>query len=734
MANDITTLNANFKAFMDFAQAKVDADAKGTVVRGTIENGALSGRTITASTTDSVKGLFHWRRSDADKAANDATRAMFRQAVIDMFGGETKIPKKVRDAMILSDYGSGKPLTARRITAVANAIRELGLANAFEAEDTQPGEMKRLAEAAGYTEKDFGRLNRAANLYAQAFGGTLKDALTLVLNKKSEVNAAMEAGDLYMKDADSFRNGVLKHSMTVAAATANCAIVTEAIASGNVKGYAQIAKNIAKELRGLLDDPAALLAKHVDINNGTDPLANAREAVNRAASHFENIAQRIMNGEITDEREVVESAIGNAKFTEATAAIQTVLNKMVRTNPELRDVTASLKNVINQAAVRKDALFDSFHGALTERELPKAMDKIAKTGAKVPQEVLDNLKCYINTEGFRALENIDNFCAKLTKNGDASLHFTDDQKAQLKTMLKGVMDEAQAEKTLPRIVDELETALFTECLKRDDSQIVDGKPRTTQIIEHFQKHPEALKALNLSFNMEKIADVKTELKTTMTNDITKALNSKDNKVTTFANGLYPQAIREYNPGYVTFNGGEIHSARTGQKFYGAQNNSQNGYAEFLHETFPEGQVKMRETVSYICGMANGLGGAIDGMFADGPKDDPTLIKGLPRMKGMEHNTFFSSRNRTEGENYDISRDEQGNVTIKMTHIAQSTLVTLMPDDVGTASVNLNKMDQQGPIVAKTKFVVTVKIPFASDADLGDAMPQFDITDFTQEPM
>jgi len=733
MANDITTLNANFRAFVDFAQAKVDAGDKEAVARGTIENGALAGRTITAATTDSVKGFFYWRRDEADKQANNATRALFKQAVIDMFGGESKIPKSVKDAMNLADYGQGKPLTARRITAVANAIRELGLANAFEAEGTEPGEMKRIAEEAGYTEKDFAKLNMAATLYVKAFGGTLKNALALAIDKKSEVNAAMEAGELYMKDADSFRNGVLKHSTTVAAATANCAIAKQAVASGNVKGYAQIAKNIAKELRGLLDDPAALLAKHADVNNGTDPLAKVKEAVNKAASHFENIAQRIMNGEITDERQAAEDALGRSVISQVTSAFQSTSNRLIKNNPELRDVASLLKKNMERAAAQNDALNAAFAGALVERELPKALDKIAKTGAKVPQEVLDSLKGYIDAEGFRALDNIDNFCDKLTKDGDAGLHFNDDQKAQLKTMLKGVMDEAQAEKTLPRIVDELETALFTECLKRDDSQIVDGKPRTTQIIEHFQKHPEALKALNLSFNMEKIADVKTELKTTMTNDITKALNSKDNKVTTFANGLYPQAIREYNPGYVTFNGGEIHSARTGQKFYGAQNDSQNGYAEFLHETFPEGQVKMRQTVSYICGMANGLGGTIDGMFADGPKSDTTLIKGLPRMKGMEHNTIFAGRNRVEGENYNITKDNEGNVTIKMTHIAHTTLTMIMPDG-NKAPVNLTKMDRQAPIVAQTKFVVTVKIPFASDADLGDAMPQFEIADFTQEAL
>jgi len=58
---------------------------------------------------------------------------------------------------------------------------------------------------------------------------------------------------------------------------------------------------------------------------------------------------------------------------------------------------------------------------------------------------------------------------------------------------------------------------------------------------------------------------------------------------------------------------------------------------------------------------------------------------------------------------------------------------IMPDG-NKAPVNLTKMDRQAPIVAQTKFVVTVKIPFASDADLGDAMPQFEIADFTQEAL
>lgn len=49
-------------------------------------------------------------------------RDLFRKSVADVFGGESRIPASVRKAMLLSDYGKGKPLTARRILAVKTAI------------------------------------------------------------------------------------------------------------------------------------------------------------------------------------------------------------------------------------------------------------------------------------------------------------------------------------------------------------------------------------------------------------------------------------------------------------------------------------------------------------------------------------------------------------------------------------------------------------------------------------
>ena len=42
-----------------------------------------------------------------------------------MFGGEANVPKSVKSAMRLQDYDQGKPLTARRIIAVRDAILQV---------------------------------------------------------------------------------------------------------------------------------------------------------------------------------------------------------------------------------------------------------------------------------------------------------------------------------------------------------------------------------------------------------------------------------------------------------------------------------------------------------------------------------------------------------------------------------------------------------------------------------
>lgn len=61
-------------------------------------------------------------RGEDQRFSNDHTRLIFRQAVADLFGGEDRIPLAVKTAMRLKDYDHGKPLTARRIDAVRQAV------------------------------------------------------------------------------------------------------------------------------------------------------------------------------------------------------------------------------------------------------------------------------------------------------------------------------------------------------------------------------------------------------------------------------------------------------------------------------------------------------------------------------------------------------------------------------------------------------------------------------------
>ena len=117
MALDINTgYSSAFKAFVEFAE-KTNADGYDSASA----KATLSSRTITVSPL-SLHETSYFLRKGAEEKSNDATRALFRAAIIDMFGGEDKIPENVKDAMRLNDYGHGKPLSARRILSVKAAI------------------------------------------------------------------------------------------------------------------------------------------------------------------------------------------------------------------------------------------------------------------------------------------------------------------------------------------------------------------------------------------------------------------------------------------------------------------------------------------------------------------------------------------------------------------------------------------------------------------------------------
>ena len=118
--------NVQFSQFVQFAERQANPKDSEAIARVSDSGDAIAGRNISASGSDRVHhwyNIFSWRaRSDSDATRNNEARNVFRQSVYDMFGGEKHVPESVKSAMLLGDYDQGKPLTARRIIAVRDAI------------------------------------------------------------------------------------------------------------------------------------------------------------------------------------------------------------------------------------------------------------------------------------------------------------------------------------------------------------------------------------------------------------------------------------------------------------------------------------------------------------------------------------------------------------------------------------------------------------------------------------
>ena len=169
MALDINGYNSAFRSFVDFAQERIDANQAKAVVDARIKK--FNGEEVLTIAHMKTDDVHKWLRTGDECDVNDRTRAIFRAAVVNMFGGESKIPESVKKAMLMEDYDKGKPLTARRILAVKEAIDADGTAKArsatirFETLDDPANKAAMLAK--GYTKAELPRLARAARFYAE---------------------------------------------------------------------------------------------------------------------------------------------------------------------------------------------------------------------------------------------------------------------------------------------------------------------------------------------------------------------------------------------------------------------------------------------------------------------------------------------------------------------------------------------------------------------------------------
>ncbi len=129
--NALAKLNTAF----EYAQKAVQTERTGqdSVIR--INGESFTCQVSHADAPKSGFGLLGFRGKDQQNL-NNATRTLFKQTVLDALGlkDENELPKSVKDAMKLSDYhNKGRPLTARRIIAVVDAIRLLPSENAVNA-------------------------------------------------------------------------------------------------------------------------------------------------------------------------------------------------------------------------------------------------------------------------------------------------------------------------------------------------------------------------------------------------------------------------------------------------------------------------------------------------------------------------------------------------------------------------------------------------------------------------
>ena len=183
--------SANFQKFVDFANKAYATHAEDTVVR------------FTGMPKGDYKGSFasFWRTS-AMKTANDQVRDLFFKTVAEMFGGEKNIPDIVRDNLKLDDFGKGKPLTARRIMLVKNAIDIAGGGMFSRSSSVEK------ATSAGYLPHEMAKLARVATIYRNATGCTEADAEAAALDPSSKARRLYDYGGRFVKNADSFKAGL----------------------------------------------------------------------------------------------------------------------------------------------------------------------------------------------------------------------------------------------------------------------------------------------------------------------------------------------------------------------------------------------------------------------------------------------------------------------------------------------------------------------------------------------
>ena len=749
----INAVNEQFSRFVAFAQERFDAGkTKAIASKGDI---MAAGGTTLEERKIKVTDKFDWvslsfLRSNAAQRANNELRDIFRKTVADMFGGERNIPDSVREAMLMKDYGHGKPLTARRILAVRDAIENLRRDNAFDKTHDPEGKLADKAFAAGYTRLDFGRLNTAANLLAKTRNMGLAQAMEEVITRGSAANRLMNAGSLYMKSPEAFREGYSRFEHIANGAARNLEVAKACGSADATRNLSEIAQNLVYNFSNLLDAAEGLREA---ANLPEDTLDNLKTIVDSNVNKMSQIESEISTGELTDRKAIYDRMFYHdmpARFSEGVERIVLSLREAAKGNPAIAEFLQHLKSLAHDlgsecvqltVAYKHAVAYDMAKSAELKLRAAAAEAGMATgTQVSVPGGIYDNLVAFLEVNPFDRMPNVDKFCANLEKHGDANLRFSAAQKADLKALVEQIFGKnPKADKILLRLIDKFETSFFAEELHSPTDFGNHPPVHQSFTVDYLKKNPEVLRAFDPGFKLERDEDfaaLKSDIKEAMLTDLNQRLNDPDKtKVSSLSSGLMPQGVREYDPGYVTFNGQKIPDAQLGTKFpqLGPECDTpgRKGYAEFLEKTFDASHRKMRQMVSYSCSMANGFGGMIDSLIEYGT--NKCSLKGPSREDLRKKGTIISPSERLPEDNYNLEIAQNGDVKITLTRFIQNKVNVFMDlENGGAYSPRLISPSPETVVIGATKITATMTIKNATDAELGNRMPEFTIDDVRQE--
>jgi len=133
-------------AFTKFANVRINAEDKNAVACITQDGGNV--QEISKNSLDKPYAFFPLVLIRTNKQMNNETRALFKNTIANLFGGEDKIPQSVKDDMHFGTFdGKGHPLTAKRINIVKNSILKAIKENPYAG--ISEGEAMRILNAHG---------------------------------------------------------------------------------------------------------------------------------------------------------------------------------------------------------------------------------------------------------------------------------------------------------------------------------------------------------------------------------------------------------------------------------------------------------------------------------------------------------------------------------------------------------------------------------------------------------